>query len=251
MERTWSCFDCRLDDAEPLCFTAGGTFDPHRLARAYLKIRPAHAAGAEDGASMQAFDCVDEMLHNAPGPSVAFLLAALDACRTAAHVAILGAGPLETLLKTHGPAVICIWNARRASTPRCATCCRRRGAAITMLVLERLVIAVAPGPVMDGDARRPPPASAARSSMRPASPRCSPRRWLELARGAEPAKTQGVSSDPPPSAKGTTIYVDADACPVKDEAVRVAERHGLDIHFVSNAFMRLPERGRGAAYDGV
>ncbi len=38
-----------------------------------------------------------------------------------------------------------------------------------------------------------------------------------------------------------TIYVDADACPVKDEAVRVAERHGLQIHFVSNAFMRLPE----------
>jgi uncharacterized protein YaiI (UPF0178 family) len=38
-----------------------------------------------------------------------------------------------------------------------------------------------------------------------------------------------------------TIYVDADACPVKDEAVRVAERHGLAIHFVSNAWMRLPE----------
>jgi uncharacterized protein YaiI (UPF0178 family) len=38
-----------------------------------------------------------------------------------------------------------------------------------------------------------------------------------------------------------TIYVDADACPVKDEAVRVAERHGLVIHFVSNAWMRLPE----------
>ena len=37
------------------------------------------------------------------------------------------------------------------------------------------------------------------------------------------------------------IYVDADACPVKDEAVRVAERHGLAIHFVSNSWMRLPE----------
>jgi uncharacterized protein YaiI (UPF0178 family) len=37
------------------------------------------------------------------------------------------------------------------------------------------------------------------------------------------------------------IYVDADACPVKDEALRVAERHGLAIHFVSNAWMRLPE----------
>jgi len=37
------------------------------------------------------------------------------------------------------------------------------------------------------------------------------------------------------------LYVDADACPVKDEAIRVAERHGLVVHFVSNAFMRLPE----------
>jgi hypothetical protein len=37
------------------------------------------------------------------------------------------------------------------------------------------------------------------------------------------------------------IYVDADACPVKEEVVRVAERHGLKIHFVSNTWMRLPE----------
>jgi uncharacterized protein len=44
---------------------------------------------------------------------------------------------------------------------------------------------------------------------------------------------------PEPGA-ATIIYVDADACPVKDEAVRVAERHGLAIVFVSNSFMRLP-----------
>lgn len=37
------------------------------------------------------------------------------------------------------------------------------------------------------------------------------------------------------------IYVDADACPVKEEALRVANRHGLAIHYVSNAWMRLPE----------
>lgn len=37
------------------------------------------------------------------------------------------------------------------------------------------------------------------------------------------------------------LYVDADACPVKDEAVRVAGRHNLKIHFVSNTWMRLPE----------
>ena len=39
----------------------------------------------------------------------------------------------------------------------------------------------------------------------------------------------------------TAIYIDADACPVKDEAVRVADRHKLAIHFVSNSWMRLPE----------
>ncbi|MFN3623500.1 MAG: YaiI/YqxD family protein [Hyphomicrobium sp.] len=37
------------------------------------------------------------------------------------------------------------------------------------------------------------------------------------------------------------IYVDADACPVKDEALRVAERYALVLYFVSNSWMRLPE----------
>lgn len=37
------------------------------------------------------------------------------------------------------------------------------------------------------------------------------------------------------------IFVDADACPVKDEVMRVAERHDLRVHFVSNSFMRLPD----------
>lgn len=35
------------------------------------------------------------------------------------------------------------------------------------------------------------------------------------------------------------IYVDADACPVKDEIVRVATRYGLKIYMVSNSWMRL------------
>lgn len=37
------------------------------------------------------------------------------------------------------------------------------------------------------------------------------------------------------------VYVDADACPVKEEAMRVAGRHGLMLHMVSNQWMRLPE----------
>ena len=36
------------------------------------------------------------------------------------------------------------------------------------------------------------------------------------------------------------IYVDADACPVKDEAAKVAARHGLSVTYVSNSHMRLP-----------
>jgi hypothetical protein len=39
----------------------------------------------------------------------------------------------------------------------------------------------------------------------------------------------------------TTIYVDADACPVKDEVYRVADRTALPVVVVSNAFIRVPE----------
>ena len=35
-----------------------------------------------------------------------------------------------------------------------------------------------------------------------------------------------------------TIYVDADACPVKDEVVKVAERHGLPVVFVANSGLK-------------
>ncbi|HQZ12715.1 MAG TPA: YaiI/YqxD family protein [Devosia sp.] len=34
------------------------------------------------------------------------------------------------------------------------------------------------------------------------------------------------------------IYVDADACPVKDEVVRVAQRHGMAVTFVANFGLR-------------
>jgi uncharacterized protein len=49
-----------------------------------------------------------------------------------------------------------------------------------------------------------------------------------------------MNQDDKPSA-GVAIYVDADACPVKAEAVRVADRHGLTIYMVSNSWMRLDD----------
>ena len=36
------------------------------------------------------------------------------------------------------------------------------------------------------------------------------------------------------------IYVDADACPVKQEIFRVARRYGLNVTLVANSWMRIP-----------
>ena len=38
------------------------------------------------------------------------------------------------------------------------------------------------------------------------------------------------------------IYVDADACPVKDEVYQVARRHVLDVTIVANSWMPTPSR---------
>jgi uncharacterized protein YaiI (UPF0178 family) len=37
-----------------------------------------------------------------------------------------------------------------------------------------------------------------------------------------------------------TIYVDADACPVKDEVYRVARRYGLQVKVVAREPLRVP-----------
>jgi uncharacterized protein YaiI (UPF0178 family) len=37
--------------------------------------------------------------------------------------------------------------------------------------------------------------------------------------------------------RGVEIYVDGDACPVKDEVLRVAERHGVRVHLVANGWL--------------
>jgi uncharacterized protein len=39
----------------------------------------------------------------------------------------------------------------------------------------------------------------------------------------------------------TRIYIDADACPVKDEIYRVAARHGLPVSVVAGNFIRVPQ----------
>jgi len=54
-----------------------------------------------------------------------------------------------------------------------------------------------------------------------------------------------VSSSPTPQPKPITLYIDADACPVKQEIYRVAERHALKgialkVFVVSNSPIAVP-----------
>ena len=43
-----------------------------------------------------------------------------------------------------------------------------------------------------------------------------------------------------PEAPAIRIFVDADACPVKNEVYRVAERYGLKVFVVANSYMNVP-----------
>lgn len=42
----------------------------------------------------------------------------------------------------------------------------------------------------------------------------------------------------------TSLYIDADACPVKDEVYRVAIRYALPVFVVSNSWIRTPREGK-------
>ena len=58
----------------------------------------------------------------------------------------------------------------------------------------------------------------------------------------------------------TTLFIDADACPVRDEAYLVAVRHGVPVKVVANNPLRIPDhplvelvvvQGFGAADDWI
>ena len=60
--------------------------------------------------------------------------------------------------------------------------------------------------------------------------------------------------------RGPTVYVDADACPVKDEVYKVAKRHGVPVRVAANAPLWVPatplvelvvRTGFGAADDWI
>ena len=63
-----------------------------------------------------------------------------------------------------------------------------------------------------------------------------------VSRWSTTRETEYGPNPPPmlPDANLTRIYVDADACPVKDEIYRVASRHGLPVSVVAGNFIRVP-----------
>jgi hypothetical protein len=58
---------------------------------------------------------------------------------------------------------------------------------------------------------------------------------------ASPATRYREATMTAPAPSPTRIYVDADACPVKDEIYRVAARHALPVSVVANGFIRVPQ----------
>ena len=87
----------------------------------------------------------------------------------------------------------------------------------------------------------------------PPSPRPPPRRRGKFARPIGAARAGRYPARMPPATTPATnpraippvtILVDADACPVKEEIYRVAERHGAHVRVVSNSAFRVPVSDR-------
>jgi uncharacterized protein YaiI (UPF0178 family) len=68
-------------------------------------------------------------------------------------------------------------------------------------------------------------------------------RWgtTRLQKRAEPSLPPLIPQPKTSILNATRIYIDADACPVKDEIYRVAARFGLPVSVVAGQFIRVPQ----------
>lgn len=156
MERTWSCLECQFSQAAPLCTTPDGVTDFRRLAR--LLLNTVENLDELTGQSrIRAYSCVTEMVQEAPEAGVAFLLAAINECRTGAHVELLSVSALEPLLTMHGASVIAPLEqaAQQHAKVRYLLSAARDRPAMPAALWERLIAIVTPGPVIDANAPSP------------------------------------------------------------------------------------------------
>jgi hypothetical protein len=148
----WQCFGCKHEGELSLCRKADGSHAFETLAAAYLVD-----VDDESETRHQAYDCVGEMVINAPEAALGFLVVALAQCRDVRELCVLAAGPLEDVLEAHGPRVIGKLEQLAKVDPKfrlllSGTWGQPR---IDEDVWARLVAAVAPGPVVDADGRTP------------------------------------------------------------------------------------------------
>jgi uncharacterized protein YaiI (UPF0178 family) len=67
-------------------------------------------------------------------------------------------------------------------------------------------------------------------------------RWSTTRGSEDPTESNPIDRREVPELNATTrIYVDADACPVKDEIYRIAIRHALPVSVVAGNFIRVPQ----------
>jgi len=67
-------------------------------------------------------------------------------------------------------------------------------------------------------------------------------RWSTTRGSEDPTESNPTDRREVPELNATTrIYVDADACPVKDEIYRIAIRHALPVSVVAGNFIRVPQ----------
>lgn len=156
MDRTWSCLECQFSQAAPLCTTPDGATDFRRLARLLLDTTDNPDESSGQG-RIRAYSCITEMVQYAPDAGVAFLLVAINECRTVAHVELLTVSALEPLLKMHGVRVIAPLEeaARIHAKFRYLLSAARDRPSMPNALWDRLVTIVTPGPVMDADTVTP------------------------------------------------------------------------------------------------
>jgi hypothetical protein len=155
------CSFCKSENGPFRCRT-DGLLDKRRLAETWLQYRResnnAPQADSERAEELSwAYDCVDDMINEAPQTALDVILLALSMARDNSDVGVLAAGPLEDLIVRNGTVVIDrieIEVARSAEFRQLLSGTWSQGSAGTE-VWQRIQRAVKDGPWLDEDPRTP------------------------------------------------------------------------------------------------
>ena len=150
------CWACKYNDRGFPCRNADGSVNVELLAARYIKFceKPATEHKGED---WWPFECLHDLADAAPAVTFRCVLSALPLCETDHQISVLAAGPLEELVRKHGPLMI-------ADIERAAAADARFRYLLSGIwggphaepeVWKRVQAAVRSGPWLDDDPRTP------------------------------------------------------------------------------------------------